>query len=73
MIPHSSLTKLNGGLLDITPTFHFIFKIWNNFHTNKYSRLRPELKGLPSKDETSKTFVKNLNCLFPYIYDSLQL
>ena len=44
MIPHSSLTKLNGGLLDITPTFHFIFKIGNNLHTKKYSRLRPELK-----------------------------
>ena len=29
--------------------------------------------GLPTKDETSKTIVRNLYCLFPYIYDSLQL
>jgi len=28
--------------------------------------------GLPTKDETSETTVRNLYCLFPYIYDSLQ-
>ena len=29
--------------------------------------------GLPTKDETSETTVRNLYLLFPYIYDSLQL
>ena len=29
--------------------------------------------GLPTKDETSETTVRNLYCLFPYIYDTLQL
>ena len=29
--------------------------------------------GLPTKDETLETTVRNLYCLFPYIHDSLQL
>ena len=29
--------------------------------------------GLPTKDETLDSIVRNLYCLFPYIYDSLQL
>ena len=29
--------------------------------------------GLPTKNETSETTVRNLYCLFPYIYNSLQL
>ena len=26
--------------------------------------------GLPTKDETSETIVRNLHCLFPYIHNS---
>ena len=29
--------------------------------------------GLTTNNETSETTLRNLNCLFPYIYDSLQL
>ena len=29
--------------------------------------------GLPTKDETSETTVRKLNCMFPHIHDALQL
>ena len=32
-----------------------------------------ETTGLTTKNETSETTVRNLYCLFPYIYNSLEL
>ena len=36
-------------------------------------RCRCRYTGLPTKNETSETIVRNLYCLFPYIHGSLQL